>query len=88
MDILDIIITGKQLTNESRPILNPKLSLNNPKIKQKIKKISIKYARLLKERNLDKTQASKRVETIKPTIKKEKLVATPVTKEVTKGGKY
>ena len=90
-----VYMTGKQLTNESSPILNPKLPLSNPKIQQKIKKISTKYAGLLKERNLEKTQTSKRVEKIKPVIKGEKVIGSPTPqelkepeKEVKKGGKY
>ena len=64
-------MTGKQLTNESKPILNPKLPTKSKTIQKKIKKLSTKYNRLLKERNLEKTQVSKRVEKTKTIDKKE-----------------
>ena len=66
-----VYMTGKQLTNESKPILNPKLPTKSKTIQKKIKKLSTKYNRLLKERNLEKTQVSKRVEKAKPIDKKE-----------------
>ena len=84
----NIYMTGKQLTNESKPILNPKLLIKGKTIQKKIQKISKKYNAVLKQKDLQKVQVSKRVEKIQPVAKEQKPITATIKKETEKGGKY
>ena len=84
----NVYMTGKQLTNESQPVLNPKLPIKSKTIQKKIKRLSNKYNTILRQRDLQEVQVTKKVEKIQPAMKKQEPVSVAKTKVVKKEGKY
>ena len=91
----NVYMSGKELSNNSQPILNPKLPIKGKVIQNKIKKLSNKYNVVLKEKELSEVKVVKEVEKVIPEVKELKPVSTPIKEElkkvkldVKKGGKY
>jgi hypothetical protein len=84
----NVYMTGKQLTNESQPVLNPKLPIKSKTIQKKVKRLSNKYNAILRQKDLQEVQVTKRVEKIQPAMKKQEPVSVAKTKVVKKEGKY
>ena len=78
-----IYMTGKKLTNESKPILDSKLSVKSPTIQKAIKKVSKKFIKTLERKGFKEVNKDIKTEQIavKPV---EEVVRKEVIKEITK----
>ena len=78
-----IYMTGKKLTNESKPILDSKLSIKSPTIQKAIKKVSKKFIKTLERKGFKEVRKDIKTEQIavKPV---EEVVRKEVIKEITK----
>ena len=78
-----IYMTGKKLTNESKPILDSKLSVKSPTIQKAIKKVSKKFIKTLERKGFKEVRKDIKTEQIavKPV---EEVVRKEVIKEITK----
>ena len=76
-------MTGKKLTNESKPILDSKLSVKSPTIQKAIKKVSKKFIKTLERKGFKEVNKDIKTEQIavKPV---EEVVRKEVIKEITK----
>ena len=76
-------MTGKKLTNESKPILDSKLSVKSPTIQRAIKKVSKKFIKTLERKGFKEVNKDIKTEQIavKPV---EEVVRKEVIKEITK----
>ena len=92
-----IYMTGKKLTNESKPILDSKLSVKSPTIQRAIKKVSKKFIKTLerkgfKEVNKDIKTEQIAVKPVEEVVRKEfiKKITKEIKKDVIdiKGDKY
>jgi len=83
-----LYVTGKQLTNESAPLLNPKTPAKGKAVTKKIIKLSNKYNRTLRQKDLQEVQVTKKAEKIQLAMKKQEPVSVAKTKVVKKEGKY
>ena len=78
-----IYMTGKKLTNESKPILDSKLSVKSPTIQKAIKKVSKKFIKTLERKGFKEVRKDIKTEQIavKPV---EEVIKKEVIKEITK----
>ena len=78
-----IYMTGKKLTNESKPILDSKMSIKSPTIQKAIKKVSKKFIKTLERKGFKEVNKDIKTEQIavKPV---EEVVRKEVIKEITK----
>ena len=76
-------MTGKKLTNESKPILDSKMSIKSPTIQKAIKKVSKKFIKTLERKGFKEVRKDIKTEQIavKPV---EEVVRKEVIKEITK----
>ena len=76
-------MTGKKLTNESKPILDSKLSVKSPTIQKAIKKVSKKIIKTLERKGFKEVRKDIKTEQIavKPV---EEVIKKEVIKEITK----